>query len=48
MLFDLDGAAVGTTIGGVIAQVAGLTTSFWLADAVTLVVAGANRLARVE
>jgi predicted MFS family arabinose efflux permease len=39
ILFDLGGAAIGTIIGGLIAQYAGLTIPFWSAAAVMLVVA---------
>lgn len=39
LLADLGGAAIGTLIGGLIAQVTGLTMPFWLAGAVMVVVA---------
>jgi predicted MFS family arabinose efflux permease len=39
LLLDLGGAAIGTLAGGLIAQSVGLTTPFWIAAAVMLVVA---------
>jgi len=39
LLFDLGGAAIGTLIGGLVAQGTGSTTPFWLAGAVMVVVA---------
>ena len=40
ILFDLGGAALGTLIGGLIAQSVGLTSPFWGAAVIMLVVAG--------
>ena len=40
ILCDLGGAAIGTIAGGLVAQSLGLTTTFWIAAAVMVVVAG--------